>query len=52
MKRPNARGVLVIGVATFIAVGLLLEFVAGLPAWASIVIPAFAVGAFAGVAQR
>jgi hypothetical protein len=39
-------------VALFVAVGLALHFVLGLPTWLAIVIPGFALGALEGVAQR
>jgi hypothetical protein len=40
------------GVVIFVAVGLALHYAAGVPVWASIVIPGFILGAVSGLRQR
>jgi hypothetical protein len=42
----------VIAVAVFVAIGLALHYVAGLPAWAAVAIPAAVLGGVRGLVQR
>ncbi len=39
------------GVVLFVTVGLALRYVAGLPAWAAIAIPALALGGLSGLTE-
>jgi hypothetical protein len=45
MNQVEARRRLLAGVVLFVAVGLALHFLLGLPAWLAIVIPGFVLGA-------
>jgi hypothetical protein len=52
MGQVEARRRLIAGVVLFVAVGVALHFLLGLPTWLAIVIPGVALGVLEAVAQR